>query len=203
MTYLASFLIGATPFAVLIPWALYRIDVRNYGSKNPGSTNVYRTISQLQGKRKAIMVTAIVALLDLGKGIMPALINAKQAPISCLFAVLGHIYSPFLGFSGGKGVATFLGSFVGATMNPIFALPPALWAFTTFNDSILKMLRLNAEWIKIGPIKIKKSFVVSLAAMLISLIIFMLITNNFKIQLSYLAVFALILWQHAEYLIIT
>lgn len=101
---------GSIPSGLWIVQALHGIDIRNYGSKNIGTTNVFRTV----GPQTAI----IVLLCDMFKGILAvALVNYYfNNPVldvtTALGALLGHNYSLFLGFKGGKGVATGLGLLV-------------------------------------------------------------------------------------------
>ena len=98
---------GSIPSGLWIVKSLHGIDIRNYGSKNIGATNVFRTV----GIRTAIFVLIADAL----KGIIAVSItnyffqNAVFDVLTALGALLGHNYSIFLKFKGGKGVATGLG----------------------------------------------------------------------------------------------
>lgn len=108
----ASYIIGAIPFGLVVGKLVKRIDIRNYGSGNVGSTNAIRVL----GKK----VGFIVFFLDVFKG-MAIIILVKilrstgvwVTPIEELwygaFAIIGHTFSIFLGFKGGKAVATSLG----------------------------------------------------------------------------------------------
>ena len=105
-----SYLIGAVSFAQLIA-KFKKIDLTKVGSGNYGATNVYRAL----GLKYAI----IVFLLDVVKGVIPTyytLILFDSSPIIQLIvgfsAILGHTFSLFLGFRGGKGVATAIGVFI-------------------------------------------------------------------------------------------
>jgi glycerol-3-phosphate acyltransferase PlsY len=110
---LSAFLAGAIPFGLLI-CRLRGVDIRQIGSGNIGATNVARAL----GKRFAILVL----LLDVGKGFGPTLaarLLLPPGPLAesalaavMLAAVLGHVFTPFLRFRGGKGVATGLGVFL-------------------------------------------------------------------------------------------
>lgn len=106
----AAYLCGSIPTAVWTGRLLRNIDIRQHGSKNAGATNVYRVL----GWRPALFVVAI----DVGKGVLPALFfplwfmseQAAWAGLACgLAAVLGHVYTIFAGFRGGKGVGTAAG----------------------------------------------------------------------------------------------
>ena len=105
---LASYFVGAIPTGYLAGRLFRGIDLREHGSKNLGATNVYRTL----GARYAIPV----ALFDIAKGAVPVLVFAPQASDSQLFAlacgiaaIVGHVFSVFVRFRGGKGVATAAG----------------------------------------------------------------------------------------------
>ncbi len=123
---LAAFLIGSIPFGYLIGRAFYGLDIRKQGSGNIGAMNALRTM----GKGGAIAVL----LLDALKGFAPAFIVMTRlhgtltvndpvqialslpntlGAIVALATVLGHCYSPWLGFKGGKGVATSFGAIFG------------------------------------------------------------------------------------------
>ena len=105
--YALGHLFGSVPCGLWIVQALHGIDIREYGSKNIGTTNVFRTV----GAKTAALVMAA----DMLKGIIAvALINYLFHDhmvnlVTALGAVLGHSYSLFLGLKGGKGVATGLG----------------------------------------------------------------------------------------------
>lgn len=115
-----AFLGGSIPFGLLIAKYLCRVDPREVGSKNTGATNIARTCGFGYG--------VLTLAFDLGKGALAAWAGSLaglspfwQAMLG-LAAVLGHMYSPFMGGKGGKGVATSLGFF-------LFLAPWAtLWA---------------------------------------------------------------------------
>jgi len=102
-----SYLLGSVPFGVVITRMLGLGDLRQIGSGNIGATNVLRT-----GHKGAALATL---LLDSGKGAIAVILAFALgmgfvAPFAGLAAFLGHLYSVFLGFRGGKGVATYLGT---------------------------------------------------------------------------------------------
>ncbi|WP_304239080.1 glycerol-3-phosphate 1-O-acyltransferase PlsY [Phascolarctobacterium succinatutens] len=98
---------GSVPSGLWLVQAFHGIDIRNYGSKNIGTTNVFRTV----GPKSAVLVL----IADAFKGILAVGImsyffhNPLLDVVTALGALLGHNYSLFLGFKGGKGVATALG----------------------------------------------------------------------------------------------
>lgn len=98
---------GSVPSGLWLVQAFHGIDIRNYGSKNIGTTNVFRTV----GSKTAVLVLIADAFKGiLAVGIMSYLFhNPLLDVITALGALLGHNYSLFLGFKGGKGVATALG----------------------------------------------------------------------------------------------
>lgn len=107
---LLGFLLGAIPFGLWIGKA-YGIDLREKGSGNIGATNVQRALGKGPG--------LLVLVLDTLKGYLPVQLaqgqhwDPKWIVGVGLSAVLGHIYSPFVRFRGGKGVATTLGVLLG------------------------------------------------------------------------------------------
>jgi len=128
---LTAFFLGSLPFGHWL--ALVRgIDLRNQGSGNTGATNVGRVL----GKKWGIFVF----VLDLGKGWIAVALAKSVGNLPetwsvtvGVFAVLGHVFSPWLGFRGGKGVATSAGILIG--LAPWVALGVALIWFLTFQMS--------------------------------------------------------------------
>lgn len=116
---LAAFLSGSIPFAVIIG-KMWGVDVRTAGSRNPGASNVFRTAGPVPGVLVFILDAAKGALPVLGARLLPGILESSPDLVFVIWlelatgmaAALGHIYSPFLGFKGGKGVATFLGVFL-------------------------------------------------------------------------------------------
>ncbi|MEI8701080.1 MAG: glycerol-3-phosphate 1-O-acyltransferase PlsY [Mesorhizobium sp.] len=104
-----GYLLGSIPFGLLITRAAGLGDVRNIGSGNIGATNVLRT-----GNKG---LAAATLLLDALKGTAAVLIAGRYAPElgpwAGLGAFLGHLFPVWLGFKGGKGVATYLGVLIG------------------------------------------------------------------------------------------
>ena len=102
-----AYLLGSIPFGIVITRALGLGDLRQIGSGNIGATNVLRT-----GHKGAALATL---LLDAAKGGVAVafarwLVGPDAAQVAALFAFLGHLFPVWLGFRGGKGVATFLGT---------------------------------------------------------------------------------------------
>jgi len=106
VTAVLAYLLGAVPFGIIVTRAMGLGDLRRIGSGNIGATNVLRT-----GNRGAALATL---LPDGGKGAVAVLlarwlVGEDAAQLAGLSAFLGHLYPVWLGFKGGKGVATFLG----------------------------------------------------------------------------------------------
>ncbi len=106
--FFSSYLAGAIPFGFIVG-KIRGIDIRNYGSKNIGATNVIRVI----GKKEGILVF----ILDFLKGFFPVYFLVRLSPylgiVAAFATILGHITTPFLKFKGGKGMATGFGAMVG------------------------------------------------------------------------------------------
>ena len=121
---LLAYLIGSVPFAVVVSRLMGLQDPRSYGSKNPGATNVLRS-----GSKSA---AALTLLGDAAKGWFALWLARHLAPelswpvyaVAALAVFLGHLYPVFLGFKGGKGVATALGVLL--AIQPLLALMVAL-----------------------------------------------------------------------------
>ncbi|MEQ8343137.1 MAG: glycerol-3-phosphate 1-O-acyltransferase PlsY [Marinovum algicola] len=121
---LIGYLLGSVPFGLVIARLLGLGDLRKIGSGNIGATNVLRT-----GNRPAALATLI---LDSFKGAIAVLIARwlaaeDAAQLAGLMAFLGHCFPIWLGFKGGKGVATFLGLLLGLAF-PLGLAACATWA---------------------------------------------------------------------------
>ena len=108
---LLGFGLGAVPFGVVVSKALNFQDPRTVGSKNVGFTNVLRV--------SGVKAGVLTLVGDLGKGwvvgwtAMHYLSTESYMMVAALSPIIGHMFSPFLSFKGGKGVATALGSVLG------------------------------------------------------------------------------------------
>jgi glycerol-3-phosphate acyltransferase PlsY len=122
-----GYLLGSIPFGLLITRAAGLGDVRKIGSGNIGATNVLRT------GRKGL--AALTLLLDTLKGAAAVLICAHYAPgaalVAGLGAFLGHLFPVWLGFKGGKGVATYLGVLAGVAWQAALVFA-AVWLAVAF-----------------------------------------------------------------------
>lgn len=118
---IAAYLIGSIPTGLLIGKYIYHKDLREYGSKNIGSTNAYRVLGKLPA--------FFVFLGDVLKGVIGVALFIPHTELMLLggvLAIVGHNWPIFLGFKGGKGVATGLGVIV--TLAPdISLIAIAIW----------------------------------------------------------------------------
>ena len=100
-----SYLLGSIPFGLILTKLFTKTDIRKKGSGNIGATNVIRSGSKILG--------VITLILDSFKGYLSVIITINIFPeyfyLSCLMVFLGHVFSIWLKFKGGKGVATYLG----------------------------------------------------------------------------------------------
>lgn len=120
---LAAYLLGAIPFSLIVAHMVGAGDIRHQGSGNIGATNVLRSAGRFAG--------AVALLLDIIKGAVPVLLarvwlgsDTVLTGVIAMAAFLGHLYPVYLGFKGGKGVATGLGIFLAWT--PVAGLYAAL-----------------------------------------------------------------------------
>jgi glycerol-3-phosphate acyltransferase PlsY len=133
----ASYLLGAIPTSYLAGRVFRGIDLREHGSRNLGATNLYRVL----GWRYAVPV----GLFDAAKGLIPVLVFAPRVSSSELFAlvcglsaVLGHVFSVFVGFRGGKGVATAAGVMLGLAPAAL-AVAAAVWVALVYTTGYVSL----------------------------------------------------------------
>ncbi|MGY6549989.1 MAG: glycerol-3-phosphate 1-O-acyltransferase PlsY [Roseinatronobacter sp.] len=123
---LGAYALGSVPFGVVIARVMGLGDLRQIGSGNIGATNVMRTGNRLAGVLTFLLDALKAALAAL---LAQALIGPDAAQVAGLAAFLGHLYPVYLGFRGGKGVATFIGVAF-ALAWPVGIAVCALWAVT-------------------------------------------------------------------------
>lgn len=113
--YLLAYLCGGIPFGLIFCKVFFGINLREVGSGSIGATNVYRAIKEIN-PQKAKTFSILTIFLDALKGLIVVAL-AKFFGLSydtqwmiAVLSVIGHCYSPYLNFTGGKGVATAIGS---------------------------------------------------------------------------------------------
>lgn len=140
---IGAYLVGSIPFGLVIARISKGIDIRQVGSGNIGATNVLRSV----GKGAA----ALTLLFDVGKGFLPVVIafrwgsSEEWAAAVGLAAFLGHLYPLYLGFQGGKGVATSFGVLVGLLPQVALCLM-GLWLLVAFLTRYASLAALAAAF---------------------------------------------------------
>ena len=115
--YLAAYLIGSIPFGMILAKLFAGVDIKSAGSKSIGATNVLRVVKETNPSLAKKLGIATV-ILDALKGTLVILVamamnvSPETLWMIAVLAVLGHCYSVYLGFEGGKGVATGLGVYI-------------------------------------------------------------------------------------------
>jgi len=155
MLLLASYLLGSVPFGYLAVKTVAGVDVRTVGSGNIGATNVRRTAGNVVG--------VVVLALDIAKGFVPAYFFplwfggfwGGASPVSVavvcgLGAILGHVFTVFMRFRGGKGVATGCGVAFGLAPLPAavalgaFVVVVAVWRYISLGSMTAAVVFLVA-----------------------------------------------------------
>jgi glycerol-3-phosphate acyltransferase PlsY len=145
---LLAYLLGSIPTAIVVGRLKAGIDIRRHGSGNAGATNVYRVL----GLGPAV----IVILVDLGKGLAAVLLATRiglgpPAPLSPLLlqllaggtAVVGHVWTVFAGFRGGKGVGTTIGALAAVAPKAV-AIALLVWIVLLLTVRIMSVASLAA-----------------------------------------------------------
>ena len=137
---IAGYLLGSIPFGLLITQAAGLGDVRKIGSGNIGATNVLRT-----GRRE---LAALTLVLDAAKGFAAVMVARWFWPgdpmfIAAIAVFLGHCFPVWLGFKGGKGVATFIGILLGLAW-PVGLIFCVVWLIIAFAQKFSSLAALTA-----------------------------------------------------------
>ena len=145
---LAAYLLGSIPTSYIFGKVFKKIDIRKYGSGNVGATNVFRVM----GKKYGIAVLIIDMLKGfLAVAILPILFYSEPFPISLdllkiilgVASICGHIWTVFLKFKGGKGVATSAGVLIG--LSPIVMLCSlVVWSIVAFLSKYVSLASIIA-----------------------------------------------------------
>jgi acyl phosphate:glycerol-3-phosphate acyltransferase len=136
---ISSYLVGSIPFGLVLSRLAGYGDIRRIGSGNIGATNVLRTGSK--------GLAALTLLLDLGKGVLAAMIarhsGVQAALVAGFCVILGHMFPIWLGFRGGKGVATALGVLI-ALAWPVALVAALIWLAVAFMSRYSSLAALIA-----------------------------------------------------------
>ena len=145
---LVAWAIGGIPFGLILARIFADVDLRSLGSKSIGATNVLRVVKE-SNPTLAKKLGAATLALDISKGLFCVLFaklyfaDPNMAWATAVFAVIGHCFSPYLGFEGGKGVATGLG--VCILLVPVeIVIALAAWAVFAFGFKISSLASLLA-----------------------------------------------------------
>ena len=139
---ISAYIVGSIPTSIIVGKMLRGIDIRDYGSHNPGATNTFRVL----GKKIGISV----GLIDIFKGFfathfLPGIIHpysdiSHETLMICagVAVVSGHIWTVFAGFKGGKGVGTALGVFLALALVPSL-IAVAVWCLIVFSSGYVSL----------------------------------------------------------------
>lgn len=177
-----AFLIGAIPWSLIIGKRFYGVDPREHGSGNLGATNVFR----LLGARAGI----VTLLLDAAKGALAVVIAGLVVKLSSypqeaqdwfqvlamMAAVLGHSYSPYIGFKGGKGVATSAGAL--AVLTPLAIL---------IELGVFVLVVASSRMVSLGSVVVAFTYPV---------LVLMLYPGRLPITITIFVLAALVIWRH-------
>lgn len=155
---LVAYLVGSIPWAVIVVKIFWKQDIRTLGSGNTGATNVLRVFGTPPG-------LAVLAL-DAGKGALGVALAMLLVPaawaadgldwfgvIGALAAIAGHSFSPFIGFRGGKGVATAAGAIImlapkiAPVMVVVFVLVVAIWKYVSLGSIVIAAIFPGVSWL--------------------------------------------------------
>ncbi len=172
---LLAYLVGALPVGYLVA-RVAGMDIRKQGSGNIGATNVLRTL----GKGPA----AITLVLDVAKGYTAVWVALALGPepwwgsAGAVLAVVGNCWSVFLGFGGGKGMATSLGAFLRLT--PLAVFPALLaWIVVALKSRYVSLASLSAALcLPIGAFLLRSHWSATVAALAVGLIIILRHRDN-------------------------
>jgi glycerol-3-phosphate acyltransferase PlsY len=169
------FAFGSVPFGLLITLSYGLGDIRNIGSGNVGATNVLRT-----GKKHLALATL---LCDAGKGALAVIIarliggdDSILPLVAGVMAITGHIFSPWLAFKGGKGVATSIGVILALSW-PVGLCAFLIWLGVAYKFRYSSLAALSAA-----------AATPFLALML----------SSWQIAMTYLIIAVLVFWRHED-----
>lgn len=176
-----SYLVGAVPFSLLVGEWFYRVDLREKGSGNLGATNVYRVLGWKAGLAAAV--------LDITKGSVAVGFAALLSPpglepvqrdwlliTAAIAAVMGHSYSPYIRFRGGKGVATAAGALLFVT--------PLAWPFLLVT---LVGVAVGTRYVSLGSI---------IAAIEYPVLCLLIYRDRPAVLVASFVLAAVVLWRH-------
>lgn len=198
LVVIASYLIGSIPFGILVSKRFRGFDIRSKGSGNMGSTNAFRVLGWKLG--------LLVQILDLAKGLGAVLLatylfnglpfhNATPFEDLTIFrliagisAVLGHVYTCFAGFKGGKGISTAAGMLIGiapveiAVVTGIFLLVVALSGYVSLGSIIAAIMFPTTMFLRENAFGVHINGYGTLIVFAIALAVFLVYTHRTNIK---------------------
>ncbi len=148
LSILSAYLIGSFPTSFILAKVLKGIDIRQAGSKNPGATNVFRVVGKIPGLVTLVIdvlkgVATVTLVADFFYPSVARLDYGLYQTLLGFVVICGHIWSVFLKFRGGKGVATTLG--VAIVVAPLMLLPAViLWIIIFFLTNYVSLASVAA-----------------------------------------------------------
>jgi glycerol-3-phosphate acyltransferase PlsY len=171
--FAGGYLLGSIPFGLILAKLFGLGDLRQIGSGNIGATNVLRTGSK--------GVAALTLLLDAAKGTAAVLLAAHwgetAAMLAALGAFLGHLFPVWLGFRGGKGVATYIGVLLGLYW-PAAAAFCAVWLIVAFAMRYSSLAALVASAASVAMLALTGQWRLAGLAVLLTLLLYMRHAGN-------------------------
>ena len=179
-----SYLMGSIPFGLILTKIFLKKDIRNIGSGNIGATNVLRTGNKTIGY--------ITLSLDILKAVTPVIFvkiyHTDFLYLASLCAFLGHVFPVWLKFKGGKGVATFLGTYLG-----YLVFVPSESYSTNFK--ILIFVSLLATFVLIAKV-FRVSAIASLITVIISSYFIISEKSDLFVNMMTVLIVVIIIFQH-------
>jgi len=171
--FAGGYLLGSIPFGLILAKLFGLADLRQIGSGNIGATNVLRTGSK--------GVAALTLLLDAAKGTGAVLLathwGETAAMLAALGAFLGHLFPVWLGFRGGKGVATYIGVLLGLYW-PAAAAFCAVWLIVAFAMRYSSLAALVASAASVAMLVLTGQWRLAALALLLTLLLYMRHAGN-------------------------
>jgi len=184
-----SYFIGSIPTAYIFGKVLKGVDIRKFGSRNVGATNAMRLLGKGPGILVLLldMLKGFIAVVFLGNIFIPA--NAESAASRILLGlacILGHNWTMFLGFKGGKGMATTLGVLIGLSLKVsglkiILGLSIAVWVLFFLIFRIVSLASLcSAIALPIFSLLFRQSRVIILTSFILAFFVLLRHRTNIR-----------------------
>lgn len=177
-----AYLVGAIPWALIVGKRFYGVDPREHGSGNLGATNVFRVLGARAGIGTLLLdaakgaVAVLAARLLVSPDAFGQTVSDWVAVAAMLAAVLGHSYSPYIGFRGGKGVATSAGALI--VLTPLAFLIEML---------VFVAVVAASRWVALGSV---------VAAVLYPILVWVLYPDEPAYLIVITALAVLVIWRH-------